>query len=187
MTSLSLLLGCDAAEALNRLLSRTTSLFSLSRENPLLSFVVGGIPTVAETRVDSKKDLEIELESAVNRFIASATSALSNPLLQFLVKVERYQQGGGSALSEQPFASADSMRAMAEELRQALQSAMPPLRAKMGLYLGSPVTHGILFTPVKVRTYRLRRSRWWARLWPGSCWRALCVPFCHCLFIVWSM
>jgi hypothetical protein len=36
-------------------MSTTSSLFVMSRDNPLLSFVVRGVPTIAETRIDSKK------------------------------------------------------------------------------------------------------------------------------------
>ena len=42
------------------------------------------------------QDLEMELEGAVNRFIATATKLLSQPLLQFLVQVETLKQQPGS-------------------------------------------------------------------------------------------
>ncbi len=42
------------------------------------------------------QDLENELESSVNRFIASATTMLSSPLLEFLDKVVRCQQSEGT-------------------------------------------------------------------------------------------
>ena len=44
-----------AAEALHRLMSQTSSLLTFTRDNPLVSFVLQGVPSVSETRVDSKK------------------------------------------------------------------------------------------------------------------------------------
>ncbi len=42
------------------------------------------------------------------------------------------------------------MRDMTEHLRRLLQTKLPQLRRKMAYYLGSPVTHSILFKPIKV-------------------------------------
>ena len=150
-------------EALTQLLSRTTSVFTLSVSNPLLTFMVRGIPAVREDKVDSKKDLEVELKQACERFIARATQQVAQPLLELVDAISRFQAaaggagdglddaGGGSvlALRDQPFVSSTAMQTMVDALRQRLQVQLPALRHSLALYLGSPVTHSILFKPVK--------------------------------------
>ena len=99
----------------------------------------------------SPQDLELELKNACDRFIAHGTQIVARPLVQFVHAIEAFQRSNaGVPLSEQPFASVDRMRAMADELRETLQGNLGPLRATLGLYLGSPVTQSILFKPIKV-------------------------------------
>ena len=43
------------SEALSSFISRSSSLFTFSLSNPLLSLFTGGLPSVAESRVDSKR------------------------------------------------------------------------------------------------------------------------------------
>jgi len=50
-------------------------MFSWSRSNALLALAEAGLPSVDETVVDAKADLEDALKRACTRFIASATQA----------------------------------------------------------------------------------------------------------------
>ena len=49
----------------------------------------------------------------------------------------------------QAFASPERLEDMAAKVRDALQTALPGVAAKMRLYLNNPATHAILFKPIK--------------------------------------
>ena len=132
------------------------SMFSLSRDNAMLSLVAAGLPTVHESKVDAKADLEGLLKAACEAFIARIKAALIVGPLQALLsrhplpapqppEVQAGRQNIAALL-------AAFNRDAAASLDGLLTSAPPllaGLRRRMGLYLGSPVTATILFKPVR--------------------------------------
>lgn len=141
----------NTAQAFYAFLARYTSIFQLSRDNPLLSLFAGGLPTIEESQVDSKRDLEHELKSACERFIRAATGMLVQPLVTFSEEVAAFRaaHGEGEHLSTQPFATPSVVTKLLEEIRGMLQSGLPVVLEKIALYLENPVTRSILFKPVK--------------------------------------
>ena len=62
-------------------------MFTLGSNNALLEFIVEGTPQVREYFLDSKKDVDKQLKSTCEQFIAQTTQVLIGPLKNFLTKV----------------------------------------------------------------------------------------------------
>jgi len=85
-------------------------MWSLSRDNPLWSFMQEGIPSamVVTTR-DSKKQVDEALKKACEEFIGATAREASDPIVSFLVKVSAFtlkneQSQEKVSLATQPFA-----------------------------------------------------------------------------------
>jgi hypothetical protein len=140
----------STAEALGALVGHIPALFRLSRDNALLSFVMTGLPTVAEERVDFKAELEGMLKGACEAFIAAVARLLVGG-----------GGGGGDFVRAWPLPLAATgaaggpaaFIAAADGLLDALEPAFAPnlalVRRRIGLYMGSPITAAILFKPAR--------------------------------------
>jgi hypothetical protein len=124
------------AEALGGLLSHLSTVFTLSRENGLLTLVSSGLPTVHEEKTDGRVQLEALLKGACESLIAQAVSALLGPVLPALSEAAGGKGAGGLAAA---------LDAIAPRFPRTLAA----LRRRLGLYLGSAVTASILFRPVR--------------------------------------
>ena len=122
----------STGDALRVLVSRAGSLLTLSSANPFLTFLQTGMPRVAEARVDVKSTLEDLLRGACEEFIKRSSLMLAG-------KAESMRGGELSA------------RVLLEGTCGDLVALLPPLRRRLGLYLGSAVTASILFAPIRER------------------------------------
>ncbi|KAI3426341.1 hypothetical protein D9Q98_008714 [Chlorella vulgaris] len=140
---------------LRRTLSGQLPLFSLRADSAMGQLLGKGVPRIAESQVDSKKELERALKSTCESYIMHVTKLTVEPLLSFITKVTAArvaaQQAGGTAkpLREQAFAVPERVAELVGRVREALHTALPAAVAKMKLYLSNPSTHAILFKPVK--------------------------------------
>ncbi|KAL4857660.1 Conserved oligomeric Golgi complex subunit 3 [Chlorella vulgaris] len=140
---------------LRRTLSGQLPLFSLRADSAMGQLLGKGVPRIAESQVDSKKELERALKSTCESYIMHVTKLTVEPLLSFITKVTAArvaaQQTGGTAkpLREQAFAVPERVAELVGRVREALHTALPAAVAKMKLYLTNPSTHAILFKPVK--------------------------------------
>ncbi|KAI9191454.1 hypothetical protein LWI28_008659 [Acer negundo] len=55
----------------------------------------------------------------------------------------------GKPLKEQAFATPDKVAELVRKINKPIQQVLPPVTAKMNLYLQNPSTRTILFKPVK--------------------------------------
>jgi len=84
--------------------------WSLSRDNPLWSFMQEGIPgAMVVTTRDSKKQVDEALKKACEEFIGATAREASDPIVSFLVKVSAFtlkneQSEEKVPLATQPFA-----------------------------------------------------------------------------------
>jgi hypothetical protein len=123
------------------------ALLSFSAANPLLAFLQNGMPTVAEARVDFKAHLEALLKGTCEAFISRSASLLVGGVAAWAAA--RAAPGAPPALDGARFAA--DAAALLEGARRDLLALLPPLRRRLGLYLGSPLTASILFAPVRDR------------------------------------
>ena len=86
--------------ALAQLMSRSYSMLRLDGGNAFYQMALDGVPDLAETQVDAKKDLETALRSACGSLRLSALRTLLGPLDGFLAKVTAF-------LGEIPIAEED--------------------------------------------------------------------------------
>lgn len=152
----------NTADAFSSFLSRSASLFTFSLDNPLLSLLARGLPSVAESRVDSKRNLEADLKTACEAFFARTTSH-AVPLLQFIAKATKFTKSPTEdQLHEQPWATAERQEELVQAMRVVLQTVVPTVRAKVSVYLVNPDTQRILFRPIK--THLVGAFNSWMRL-----------------------
>lgn len=67
------------------LLQKRSRLFS---SNALLQFLLEGSPVVREQWLDSRKDVDRQLKSSCETFIADATNSITGSLTAFIDKVD---------------------------------------------------------------------------------------------------
>ena len=144
------------------LLSKRERLFSLSRSNALLQFLIDGSPQVTELTVDSKKDVDMQLKKHCEVFVENCCKALCEPLMQFMEKakviIELKKEGQSSnskvALRTQPFANAKKLQDIVGATNKLIKTQLPPLKDKMSLYLANRDTEAILFRPVMTKVIK---------------------------------
>ena len=122
----------STAEALRKLVSHAGSILNMTSANPLLAFLQTGMPRVAEARVDVKSSLEDLLRGTCEALIARCSTLLAG-------KAAGHVPGGLS------------VAAVVNGTKGDLFALLPPLRRRLGLYLGSAVTASILFAPIRER------------------------------------
>ena len=153
-------------------------MWSLSRDNPLWSFMQEGIPSamVVTTR-DSKKQVDEALKKACEEFIGATAREASDPIVSFLVKVSAFtlkneQSQEKVSLATQPFAqpgflflspfgvvvvhlppsdllSPDQIKGLVDALSKQLEKVIPPSLAHIRKYLTDKDTEEVLFKAVK--------------------------------------
>ena len=144
-------------DALSRLIggggfSLGSSLLSLSSTtNPLLAFLKEGMPTVAESRVDFKRELEDLLRTTCEGLIAKAAALCVGRVAAWLGAGGAGASAAVSA-SASPATYATAVTALCEATLRDLIAVLPPLRRRLGLVLGSPMTAAILFRPMRERS-----------------------------------
>lgn len=146
-------------EHLRRILRGQASLFDWSRSTSLARTLS---PRVLESQIDAKKELEKSLKATCEEFIMAVTKLVVDPMLSFVAKVTAVKVALSSGnqnqnvdslmakpLKDQAFATPDKMAELVHKVNAAIQQELPPVMAKMKLYLQNPSTRTILFKPVK--------------------------------------
>ncbi|XP_031267500.1 conserved oligomeric Golgi complex subunit 3 [Pistacia vera] len=145
-------------EHLRRILRGQASLFDWSRSTSLARTLS---PRVLESQIDAKKELEKSLKATCEEFIMVVTKLVVDPMLSFVTKVTavKVASSGGQnkkvdllmakPLKDQAFATPDKVAELVQKVNAAIQQELPPVMAKMKLYLQNPSTRTILFKPVK--------------------------------------
>ncbi|KAJ4708719.1 Conserved oligomeric Golgi complex, subunit 3 [Melia azedarach] len=147
-------------EHLRRILRGQASLFDWSRSTSLARTLS---PRVLESQIDAKKELEKSLKATCEEFIMSVTKLVVDPMLSFVTKVTAvkvalstdnqnqkvFDSLMAKPLKDQAFATPDKVAELVQKVNAAIQNELPPVMAKMKLYLQNPSTRTILFKPVK--------------------------------------
>lgn len=76
----------STGDSFGSLLANVGNVFRLSRDNPLLTFVLSALPRVADRRVDCKGQLEELLRSAADGFVTLAHTLIAQPLGAFVAE-----------------------------------------------------------------------------------------------------
>ena len=137
---------------MRRMLGGEMSFFSLTPENALYQLASEGRPRIIENKVDSKKELEKQLNAACEAYIMTVTKQLVDPMLSFITKVTAFRVSAasqGKSLKDAAFASEDKLTAIASQVRAALAEILPKEIFTMKLYLNSPATRDALLKPIK--------------------------------------
>jgi len=138
-------------EALQLLLGQLGSVLRLTRDNPFITFMTEGLPTVRENTTDFKLRLESLLKSACESLIHDSFILLAGGIETYLIK---YSPAPPSAtnINEQPGNTAtfsEEVLKVLSEIHVIFKHELPALRRRLGLYLGFQVTASILFKPIK--------------------------------------
>ncbi|XP_059437316.1 conserved oligomeric Golgi complex subunit 3-like isoform X1 [Corylus avellana] len=146
-------------EHLRRILRGQASLFDWSRSTSLARTLS---PRVLESQIDAKKELEKSLKATCEEFIMSVTKLVVDPMLSFVTKVtavkfalssgnqnQKLESVMAKPLKDQAFATPDKVAELVQKVSAAIQQELPPVMAKMKLYLQNPSTRTILFKPIK--------------------------------------
>ncbi|KAB1227077.1 Conserved oligomeric Golgi complex subunit 3 [Morella rubra] len=109
-----------------------------------------------------RKDLEKSLKATCEEFIMSVTKLVVDPMLSFVTKVtavklalssgnqnQKLESAMAKPLKDQAFATPDKVAELVQKVSAAIQQELPPIMAKMKLYLQNPSTRTILFKPIK--------------------------------------
>ncbi|XP_044471934.1 conserved oligomeric Golgi complex subunit 3 [Mangifera indica] len=143
---------------LRRILRGQASLFDWSRSTSLARTLS---PRVLESQIDAKKELEKSLKATCEEFIMVVTKLVVDPMLSFVTKVTAVKVSSSGSqnkkvdsllakpLKDQAFATPDKVAELVQKVNDAIQQELPPVLAKMKLYLQNPSTRTILFKPVK--------------------------------------
>ena len=115
-----------------------------------------GAPQVLEKNVDAKKLVESHLKQVCDAFKIHVVRQVADPLLSFLTKVTAFMSvraasGGDRKLGQESFAQARRVRELVQKLEEGVDGILPPITAKMALYLENEVTQNVLFKPIRVR------------------------------------
>ncbi|KAG5181521.1 hypothetical protein JKP88DRAFT_263614 [Tribonema minus] len=143
------------------------ALFRLSMQNVLIQTAKNSLPAVDEVEVDARQDMEEALREGCNALVACAADMAAEPLLAFLAKARVFRGRSGLAapdgasdavsavggtgvgqLRAQAFAQPARLRESLVAAAEALERSLPQILGSMRLYLGNPVTVGILLSPV---------------------------------------
>uniref|UniRef100_A0A1B6LLU1 Conserved oligomeric Golgi complex subunit 3 n=1 Tax=Graphocephala atropunctata TaxID=36148 RepID=A0A1B6LLU1_9HEMI len=127
------------------LLQKRSRLFS---SNALLQFLLEGSPIVKEQWLDSRKDVDRQLKTSCEVFIADATNSIIGPLTAFLDKVQGLAEAEG-LLRVQPWAGPEQVSALVQDVSRNIKTKLPPLQRSMQLYLANRDTEFILYRPIK--------------------------------------
>ncbi|KAJ8871599.1 hypothetical protein PR048_027926 [Dryococelus australis] len=137
------------------LIYKRKHLFSLGTNNALLEFLLEGTPQVKERLVDSRKEVDKQLKSSCEAFINYASNMLASPILSFLQKAQTFfshaaeMQPNTITLSQQPFASPQSVAAIVQDTQRLIKSKLPVIQRRMQLYLANRETEFILFRLIR--------------------------------------
>ena len=127
------------------------SLLTLSTStNPLLEFLAKGMPRVAEERVNFKSFLEDLLRRTCDTLITRVHGLCVGGVAE-LAGGEGKAAAARSSPAPSPAALLASVKPAVERAALNMEALLPSFRRRLGLYLGSPMTATILFSPIRDR------------------------------------
>eukprot|EP00731_Ephydatia_muelleri_P030040 Em0021g563a len=138
------------------LLKKRSRLFSMGSSNAVLEFFLEGIPSVVETHLNSKKEVDVQLKQSCEHFISAVSLSLVQPvktlMSKYSVVLELATKEGHDVvtlLHKQPFAKADEVHKGILECTKLMKGKVPALKISLSLYLANEDTELILFRPIK--------------------------------------
>eukprot|EP00051_Salpingoeca_urceolata_P020682 m.313375 g.313375 ORF g.313375 m.313375 type:complete len:885 (-) comp19663_c1_seq8:26-2680(-) len=139
----------NVTEAVSSLYTHRHRLFTLDRTNAFLGLLLDGAPNVRESHIDSRRQVDEELKDVCQAFIRDTAKLLTAPLKSFCARVHTLPTDKQPQLKTQPWGQPDRIRAVVQEAFAVLRKQLPELAQELALYLDSPDTERILFTPIK--------------------------------------
>lgn len=127
------------------LLQKRGRLFS---SNALLQFLLEGSPVVREQWLDSRKDVDRQLKSSCEAFIADATNSITGSLTAFIDKAQSVISSG-ETVRNQLWASPTEVNTLVQETTRNIKTKLPLIQRSMQLYLANRDTEFILYRPIK--------------------------------------
>ena len=141
------------AAALGAFLQHSTSIFS-RRDNAIVGLVARGVPTIRETEVDCKRDLETMLKQACENLIVRSYEQALAGLIAFLQRASKpLAEDSQVSFQEQDFAAPHKLLALLEAHKQSVPDALAQVRHRMALYLANAQTEAILFNPIRANVF----------------------------------
>ncbi|CAH8567741.1 unnamed protein product [Schistosoma turkestanicum] len=142
-----------------------TGLFSLTRENALLRFLLE-TPNAVDIELDSRRQLDSQLKYTCELLIEQQVLQLTGELSNFLKRAHSILAAPGARLSDQPFANPSYIKEMVSNAHRLLCMALgrnsssnrsdtikhhtiPNLRKCLHIYLANPVTENILLRRIQ--------------------------------------
>ncbi len=127
-------------------------MLSLSSNNALLEFLLDGtMPEVREYCRDSRKEVDKQLKSVCEAFIASSVARVAGPLQEFMRRVEEHRRTDKTLnISRESWGRPDVLQAAASAAQRELKRHFPAAQRAMQLYLANRETEFILFRPIRV-------------------------------------
>ena len=138
------------------------------------------MPSMQETQIDAKRDLDQVLKTACLSLKSNAVKMLLGPLAAFLVKVVAFageidtqieaeettlargpaqlNPAQATALKQQAFVRADRLLEMLESVLSQLNQAAPDLNGMMKLYIENNTARSILLRPI-LQEFDLTRKK----------------------------
>lgn len=140
----------STSDAFGTLISSLSSVFSLSRNNALLSFVATSLPTVQEQKIDGRIQLESLLKLNCELLITFSIELLFGNIPQTLEKY-LYSNNKSDANTNNNAIPIDLLESLwiTKFSISDFFTNLSSLRRRLGFYLGSSITAAILFRPIK--------------------------------------
>ena len=137
---------------MRRMLGGEMSFFSLTQDNAFYQLASEGRPRVVESKIDSKRELEKQLQAACEAYIMSITKLIVDPMLSFITKVTAFRvstTSQGKSIKDAAFASEEKLAAIAKQVKTSLADELPKAVYTMKLYLHAENTREALLKPTK--------------------------------------
>lgn len=137
------------------LLRARSTLFSFNSNNAMLQFLLEGTPSVTETYIDSRKEVDRQLKKICEDFIQSISDQFIGLLRDFLSKANVIMQMCGNDgrprvdIRQQPFAAPEKLQEIIAITYKNLNQKKSVVQRSMSLYLANRDTEYILFKPLK--------------------------------------
>eukprot|EP01137_Pigoraptor_chileana_P026175 Opistho-2@96742 len=138
------------------LLHKGNKLFALNGSNALIEFLLEA-PQVTENYTDAKKDVDVQLKTVCERFIADVSKSMISPLTSFLAKASAFARvkaaskpsdASPPSIKLQPFAHPDKVKQVVNETHMLLRAQSTATFRSLALYLGNRDTECVLFRPI---------------------------------------
>ena len=138
-------------DAVHELWAGSTTNLSQGLTGSLMNMVQTGMPKLVEQRMDSRKQLNLDLKKVCEELIVFMANAVVEPLSTFLLKVSAFRvrrTDKNIALKEQSFAAPNEVWTMYESLLQCIDVRYGPYVERMKLYLENEKDRAVLLNQI---------------------------------------